>query len=125
MIRTIASVFIALGLILGVSVYEIYYVNHTFNHFHSVLQSLYQKTENNTATYEDSVAIQTYWREKKKVLHVWLPHTALQEVDYQLDEAVGFMYVKDYQSALPKIEVLLGLSQTIPHSYSFDIQNIF
>ena len=125
MIRTIASIFITLGLIFGVSVYEIYYVNRTFNHFHAVLESLYQKTENGTAAYEDGVALQSYWREKKKVLHVWLPHTALQEVDYQLDETVGYMYVKDYESALPKIEVLLGLSQTISHSYSFNIQNIF
>ena len=77
------------------------------------------------AAYEDGVAVQTYWREKKKTLHVCLPHTALQEVDYQLDEAVGCLYVKDYDSALPKVEVLLGLSESIPHSYSFNLQNIF
>ena len=125
MIRTLASIFITLGLILGLSVFEIQYVNRTFNHFNSVLESLYQKTESHTATYEDGVAVQNYWRAKKKFLHVWLPHTALQEVDYQLDEAVGFMYVKDYESTLPKIEILLGLSESIPHSYSFNVQNIF
>lgn len=125
MIRTIISIFITFGVVFGASVCEIYYVNRTFNHFHSILESLYQKTENGTAAYEDGVAVQTYWREKKKTLHVCLPHTALQEVDYQLDEAVGFMYVKDYESTLPKIEVLLGLSESIPHSYSFNLQNIF
>lgn len=125
MIRTIASIFITLGLIIGVSVFEIYYVNHTFYHFHAVLESFYQKTESETATHEDGVALQSYWREKKKTLHIWLPHTALQEIDYQLDEAVGCVYVKDYDSALPKVEILLGLSETIPHSYSFNLQNIF
>lgn len=125
MIRTLVSIFITLGVIFGASVYEIYYVNQTFDHFQAVLESLYQKTENRTAAYEDGVAVQTYWREKKKTLHVWLPHTALQEIDYQLDEAVGCIYVKDYDSALPKVEILLGLSENIPHSYSFNLQNIF
>lgn len=125
MIRTIVSIFITLGIIFGASVCEICYVNQTFHHFHSILESLYQKTESGTAAYEDGVAVQTYWREKKKTLHVCLPHTALQEVDYQLDEAVGCLYVKDYDSALPKVEILLGLSESIPHSYSFNLQNIF
>ena len=125
MIRTLASIIITLGLIIGVSVFEIQYVNRTFEHFNAILESLYQKTENSTVTYEDGVAVQNYWREKKKALHVWLPHTALQEVDYQLDEAVGYIYVKDYESVLPKVEILLGLSENIPRSYSFNVQNIF
>lgn len=125
MIRTIASIFIALGLLVGISAYELYYVDRAFTLFQARLESLYQKTESGTATYEDGVAVQTFWRSKKKTLHVWLPHTALQEIDYQLDEAVGFMYLDDYENALPKIEVLLGLSQTISHSYSLKIENIF
>lgn len=125
MIRTIASIFITLALLVGVSVFEIFYVTRTFDCFHEALQSLYQKTENAAATYEDGVAVQTYWQAKKKILHVWLPHSALQEIDYQLDEAVGCIYVEDYQSALPKMEVLLGLSENIPNSYSLNFQNIF
>ena len=125
MIRTIASIFITLALILSASIFEINYVNHVFDHFTAALEALYQKTESRTVTYEDGVALQTYWEEKKKMLHVWLPHTALQEISYQLDETVGYIYVKDYQSALPKVEVLLGLSENIPHSYSFNLQNVF
>jgi hypothetical protein len=119
------SIFIALGLLVGISAYELYYVDRAFTLFQTRLEALYQKAESNTATYEDGVAVQTFWRSKKKTLHVWLPHTALQEIDYQLDEAVGFMYLDDYENALPKIEVLLGLSQTISHSYSLKIENIF
>lgn len=124
MIRTLASIFITLGLLIGVSVFEIFYVNRVFDNFNEAIEALYQKTERETVTYEDGVALQTFWRAKKKYLHIWLPHNALQEVDYQLDEAVGFLYVKDYQSALPKMEILLGLSENIPHSYSFNVQNI-
>ena len=45
MIRTIASIFITLGLLIGVSVFEIFYVTHTFDYFNATLESLHQKNE--------------------------------------------------------------------------------
>ncbi|MBQ8685169.1 MAG: DUF4363 family protein [Clostridia bacterium] len=125
MIRTIVSIVVALGLILGVSLYELYYVNDTFAFFEEALLSLYDKAEAGLATYEDGTAVQTFWEEKKKSLQIWLPHTAIQEVDYQLYEAVGYLYVHDYKSAIPKIEVVLGMCENIPHAYTFSIENIF
>ena len=125
MIRTIASIFISLAMILGMSLYSIYYVNQSFKLFDETLRCLYDKTEAGTATYEDGTAVQTFWEEKKKSLQVWLPHTAIQEVDYQLYEAVGFIYVHDYKAALPKLDVVLGMCENIPHSYTFGVENIF
>ena len=46
-------------------------------------------------------------------------------MDYQMDEALGFLYQQKYEDALPKIEVLLGIAETIPHNYTFGIENIF
>ena len=45
MIRTIVSAIITLALIIGVSIYEIYYVQTTFELFHAELRALKQKTE--------------------------------------------------------------------------------
>jgi len=53
-----------------------------------------------------------------------LPHTAIQEIDYQLYEAVGYLYVRDFDSAMPKIEILIGMCQNIPQSYRFSWENI-
>ena len=125
MIRTIASIFITFALILTLSIYEIHYVRSVFDHFEAILHSLYEKTEAQTATYEDGTAVRAFWEEKRRTLHVWLPHTALQEINYQMDEAIGFLYVKDYDSVLPKIELLLGLADVIPNSYTFGLENIF
>lgn len=125
MIRTIVSALITIALILGVSIYEICYVQSTFEVFHSELRSLREKTELGDATYTDGLAVRSYWDTKKQVLHVWIPHTSLAEIDYQLDEAIGFLYVKDYEAALPKIEVILGLSENVPHGFSLHIGNIF
>ncbi len=125
MIRTIISVAIALALLFGVCFFEAVYVTDTFALFDATLRALYDKTEAGKATYEDGTAVQTFWEEKKKTLQIWLPHAAIQEVDYQLYEAVGFIYVHDFQSALPKLDVVLGMCENIPHSYTFNIENIF
>ena len=125
MIKTFISMLITLAIIIGFSTFEIFYVQNTFSHFHSILQSLHQKTEDNQVTYEDGKAVISYWDNKKSTLHVWLPHTSLQEIDYQLNEAVGYLYIGDYKNAIPKLEILMTISTTIPESYSIGVGNIF
>ena len=125
MIRTIASIFITFALILGVSFYERNYVKNTFETFESALRALKSKTEQGTVKHVDGLSVRELWDAKKKIMHVWIPHTVLQEIDYQLDEAIGFLYVREYKDALPKIEVLIGLSENIPQGYSLqhDLSN--
>lgn len=125
MVRTIASILISFAIIFGLSFYEVCYVRNTFQEFHEILDSLYQKTESYTATYEDGTAVRAYWEHEKRTLHVWLPHNMLQEVDYHLDEAIGYLYNDDYANALAQLEVAKELSIEIPRSYSLGIQNIF
>ena len=125
MIRTIASIFITLGLILGVSFYESKCVDRAFDELRATFETLQEKAELGTATYNDGVAARSFWDKKKETLHFWLAHSALQEIDFQLNEAIGFLSLDDNEGALPKIEVLIGLTDAIPHSYNFDVKNIF
>ena len=125
MIRTIASIFITLGLILGVSFYESKCVDRAFDELRATFETLQEKAELGTATYNDGVAARSFWDKKKETLHFWRPHSALQEIDFQLNEAIGFLSLDDNEGALPKIEVLIGLTDAIPHSYNFDVKNIF
>ena len=125
MVKTIVSIFISFAIIFGLSFYEVCYVRSVFSQFHDILNTLYQKTESYTATYEDGTAVRTFWEEKKQVLHIWLPHNMLQEVDYHLDEAIGYLYNDDYANTLAQLEVVRELSVELPRSYSLGIQNIF
>ena len=125
MIRTIASIFITLGLILGISFYENNRVEKTFNELRATFETLQEKSQLGTATYNDGIVARTFWEKKKETLHFWMPHTALQEIDFQLNEAVGFLSLNDNQGALPKIEVLIGLTNSLPQSCGFDFKNIF
>ena len=42
-----------------------------------------------------------------------------------MNEAVGFIYQDDYEGALPKIKVLIGIAEDIPEAYTLDFGNIF
>ena len=125
MIRTLVSIIITLGIILGLSIIDIWYVARTFETFRYGLDALYEKSERKQATYEDGEALRMFWEKKKDTLFVWLPHTAIQEVDYQLNEAVGFLYVNDFENVIPKLEILIAMSENIPQSYTFGLENIF
>ena len=124
MIKTIISILVTLSLIFSLSFLEIHYVQNTFTHFSNVLQSLFEKTETQTATYQDGESVRTFWEDKRKVLHIWLPHSAIQEIDLQLGEAIGYLYQENYEDSLAKIEVLVSMSRLIPDSYTLKWKNI-
>ena len=70
MIRTIIRIVITLALIVGISIYDIYYVQNTFRIFHEELRTLKQKTELEEATYSDGLAVRSYWDTKKQIMHI-------------------------------------------------------
>ena len=125
MVRTIISAFITLALLLGVSFYEASYVQNKFEEFYLSLRALKRKTELGMVSYTDGLSIREFWDEHKITMHIWIPHTVLYEIDYQLDEAIGCIYTQDLEGALPKIEVLLGLSENVPKGYTLTLGNIF
>lgn len=125
MLKTIISIVVTLAIILGLSFFEIWYVSSVFDEFSSVLQGLYDKSVSQTATKQDGVAVQTFWEEKKHGLHVWIPHSAIVEINYQLDEAVGFLITEDYPSTLSKLEVLICMCEDVPRSYMFGLETVF
>ena len=125
MMRTIASIFITLGLILGISFYESKSVEDAFDELHATFETLQEKVELGTASYNDGISARNFWNRKKGTLHFWLPHGSLQELDFQLSEAIGFLFVGDSEGALPKLEILLELTDSIPNSYRFGWKNIF
>lgn len=125
MIKTLISIGITLALIIGLSVFETLYVQNAFNEFSTILQGLYDKTISHTATKQDGIIVQEFWEQKKHGLHVWIPHTAITEVNYQLDEAVGFLISQDYINVLPKLEILLCICEDVPRSYSLGLESVF
>ena len=124
MVKTLISIFITLGLLVGISAYELYHVKETFAIFHEALESLYYKTENERASHEDGKIVRKIWVREKRDLHIWIPHNAIENLDFHLSEALGYLYEGQFTDALPKIEVLIDMAENIPHAFEFNIQNI-
>ena len=122
--KIIPSILISGALLAGLSVCEILYVSHTFETFHAGLTGIYQKTEDCEASHEDGTALQIFWEEKKKILYLWLPHTLIDQVDYHLGEALGYLYQGNFEDSLPKFELLLDMAETIPRAYKILPENI-
>jgi hypothetical protein len=122
--KILPSILISGALLLGLSITELAYVDNTFDVFHEGLTAIYQKTENSEATHEDGTALQLFWESKKKVLYLWLPHTLIDQVDYHLGEALGYLYQGNYEDSLPKFELLLDMADTIPRAYKILPENI-
>lgn len=123
--KIIPGILISGGILVGLSIAEIRFVNKTFDTFHKGLTEIYQKTESCEATHEDGTALQIFWEEKKKLLYIWLPHTLVDQVDYHMGEALGYLYQGNYEDSLPKFELLLDMAETIPRAYKILPENIF
>ncbi len=124
MVKTIISIIVLSCVLLVGSIYENYFVNSKFNDFHQVLTVLYQKIDEQTATQDDVYAVQKNWLDKKKSLHVFIPHNDIKEVDLWLSESATLVRDKEWQDAITKIEVIIELSEQIPKTFRLSFENI-
>lgn len=125
MVKTILSILLSLLLIVGAAVFETWYVEKTFGEFSEQLESLYEKIEEESATRGDAEAVRISWNDKKKSLHIWVPHNDISYIDYWLSEGLSLVETEHYDDARGKIEVLLEICRNIPASYAFSFENIF
>ena len=125
MIRTIVSILLSLALLVGAVVWEGVYIQNNFSQIEKTIKTLYDKTEEGTATHEDGEAVEIFWQENKQKMHFILPHSAVQQIDFELNEALGYLYQGNFQDALPKMEVLLQITEVVRQNYTLMWGNIF
>lgn len=120
-IYTVAALLLCLAVFIGVDIY----LNRQFDEFHTALETLYKKVENETANREDGYAVRSLWTDKKSKLHIFVPHNDISYIDYWLSEACGLIYCGEYELALGKLEVLQEIAKNLPGGYSLKLENIF
>jgi hypothetical protein len=124
MVKTIVSMVLVSIILFGGALYESSFIKRQFVEFDSLLEVLYEKVENETAIEEDVLSVQKNWLEKKKYLHVFIPHTEIKEVDLWLSESVTLVQNKKWEDALSKVEVLRELAEQIPKTFTLKIENV-
>lgn len=124
MVKAFITAIVGIAIIVGASIFENAYIEKTFSNFNSAVFEVYQKTENETATKEDVLAVQNLWIKNKKTLHVFIPHNDIKEFDLWISEAVSLVEKKMWEDALSKLEVVIEMTEQIPKTYTLRIENI-
>ena len=125
MVKSVVSVLICLALIVGGAVYEHRFIDRQFAEFTAAVDCLYEKTRDHTANRQDVAAVQESWRRKKEVLHAFIPHNDIKEMELWLAETLSLVSYGKYEDALSKIDVLRELCLQIPTAYRLSLSNIF
>ena len=124
MVRSIISMLcVAIILALG-AIYENNFVTRQFDEMHTVLQTLYEKVDEKSATQDDVYAVQENWLEKKRFLHAFIPHNEIKEIDLWLSESATLVRDKEWSDAISKIEVLIELTEQIPKTFRLSWENV-
>ncbi len=124
MVRSILSVLIVGIILTAGAIYENDFIHRQFNEFCVVLDTLYEKVEDQTAIVDDVYAVQKNWLDKKRYLHAFIPHNDVKEVDLWLAESAMLVKNKEWTDAISKIEVLKELAEQIPKTFTVSFENI-
>ena len=125
MVKSLTAILVAAALLLGLGIYEWVLVQNEFHAFGGEIETLYEKSENGTASGEDAKAVQVSWESRKERLQIWIPHNDIVRIDDYMSETVRLVAEKDYALALAKLEILMHLAECIPDTYRPALENIF
>lgn len=124
MVKSIISMAVVSILLIIGSVYERNFIDRQFTELGEVLEVLYEKVDEQTATQDDVYAVQKNWLEKKKYLHIFIPHNEIKEIDLWLSESSTLVRDEEWNDAISKIEVLKELAEQIPKTFLVRWENI-
>ena len=124
MVKSIISMICVSIIFMVGAIIETNFVDRQFDEFHGVLKILYQKVDDQVATQDDVYAVQKSWLEKKRYLHVFIPHNEIKEIDLWLAESATLVRDKEWKDAISKVEVLIELAEQIPRTFKVIPENI-
>ena len=124
MIKSILTVIITLGIFFSISTYEQYYLANTFKEFNRLNKVVYEKIENQTATKDDVKVLHKFWINKKRTLHIFIPHGEIKEIELWISECIRYTQDKNFKEAISKLEVVIELAEELPKNYLIRTENI-
>ena len=124
MVKSIYSIIIALLVLIFAGIGEQIYLKHTFAELKEEFTLIYDKIQSENATVDDANAIKTAWLNKKKLLHSFISHNDVKELDLWVFESVAYVRAENFKEALSKIEVAINLTEQIPNNYLIRFENI-
>ena len=125
MIRSLIYILVSLAIICGLTFCEQSTLESSFNDLKREVAVIKEKAQNETVDEKDVKKLQDKWIKQKEILHVFIPHNEIKEVDLWLSECLYYSRKNDYAETNAKAEVLSELFEQIPKTFSFRIENLF
>ena len=125
MVKAILSALIAALVIVALGITENAVLNKHFGELTEELNVIQLKIKDGSCKKKDILEFQSDWIERKKTLHVFIPHTEIKEIDLWISECVYYAGSNDYKEALAKTEVTKELFEQIPKTFLVRIENLF
>jgi hypothetical protein len=115
---------VVLAILIVGAVAESIFISNRFDDFSNEIEILYQKIDQETAVEEDCLSVQKSWIKRKKYLHVFIPHNEIKEIELWLAESSTLIENEKYEDALSKLDVVIELTEQIPKTFLFKLENI-
>ena len=125
MLKSLLTMLLAVFLLIGATFAEQIIVQNTFKEFEEVIEQTYAKLMGDYPSKLDANGLEKFWLEKKRRLHVWIPHSEIKEIDLWVSECVAYTQSQNFKEAVCKLEVLKTLTSQIPNNFSLKLENLF
>ena len=125
MLKSVLTMLLAVFLLIGATFAEQIIVQNTFLEFEEVIEQTHAKLMAESPSKLDADGLESFWLEKKRKLHVWIPHAEIKEIDLWVSECVAYAQSSDFKEAVCKLEVLKTLTSQIPKNFSLKLENLF
>lgn len=99
-------------------------LNKNFDTLLLKLEDVSQKIEDETAKEEDMTEISKWWNDLKTIMHTYLPHSEIKEIDFWLSETGSYIATGNFDHARAKIKTLITIAKAIPKSFQLNLENI-
>lgn len=125
MVKSIVSMILVAIILTAGAIYETNFVKRQFTELSVAIGCVHEKVDERIATEDDVYALQKSWLEKKRFLHIFIPHNEIKEIDLWLAESIKLVRDEKWEDALSKMEVLKELVEQIPKTFEVSPENIF
>ena len=122
--KVLITIICSVLLLVAGGIYEQVVVLKQFDEFKSSVSKCLDKANAKTLTPNDINELSNNWEDKRKYLHVFIPHTEIKEIGLWLSEATAFAEYNNMEETADKLQVIYDLSKQIPDNFRIKIENI-
>ena len=112
MLKSVITTLLATILFFCASFAEQKYIKKTFSELYQIIEKTEIKLSGEKASQEDAESLKIFWLEKKRTLHVIIPHNDVKEIDLWVNECSAYTQKSMYTEAISKLQVLKTLRFT-------------